>query len=214
MWYRLLQRVAIFLFRVLYRVEFHGAEHVPTRGPLVVCANHSSYFDAILIPMGIPRRIRYMTFHTYLQIPVLGWLMRAFGAFPVYQRGGMDKGSIALALKLLKQGEAVGIFPEGGLARDGRLQEGRPGAARIAASLGAPLVPVSIVGAFSVFPKGRRFPRLTGKISVTYHPPIPTVPSLRKDKLYLQKLTQELMEQIRSGLPQEAGPPLRAEGVA
>lgn len=211
--YRLLWRFGRLLFRLLYHVEIRGTEHLPAEGPIVLSANHSSFLDPILIALGVPRPIRYMTFYTYVKMPVLGWLIRALGAFPVYQTG-MDKRAVATALKVLQEGQPLVIFPEGRLTTDGRLQEGKLGAARIAARAGAPLIPISIRGAFSVYPKGRRFPRLHGRISVIFHPPIPVDPSRSKDKAYLEALTQRLMATIQSGLPKEAWPLTSEVGVS
>jgi len=151
--YRLLWRFGRLLFRLLYHVEIQGAEHVPAEGPVVLAANHSSFLDPILIALGVPRPIRYMTFHTYVKMPVLGWLIRAFGAFPVYQTG-MDKQAVATALKVLKSGQPLVIFPEGSLTRDGRLQKGKLGAARIAVRGGAPWSPSPSEGPTPSIPRG------------------------------------------------------------
>ena len=205
MFYQLLRMLVLLPMKLLYRVEFQGAERVPAKGPVVISANHSSYLDWLLIPLGIPRKIRYMVYYEYFKNPLFRTLMKAYRCFPVYQHG-MDKGAFEAAVKLLRQGEVVGIFPEGSLSLNGRLQEGRPGAARVAASVGAPLVPVSIVGAFPIFPKRRSFPRLSGKIRVIYHPPIPTDPAKRRDKAYLEELTEKVMHTIQSSLPEAMRP--------
>lgn len=217
MFYQLLRILVLLPVKLLYGVEFQGAEHIPGKGPVVISANHSSYLDWLLIPLGIPRKVRYMVYYEYFQNPLFRLLMKAYRCFPVYQRGGMDKGAFEAAVRLLRQGEVVGIFPEGSLSRNGRLQKGRPGAARIAASVGAPVVPVSIIGAFPIFPKGRSFPRCSGKIRVIYHPPIPTDPARRRDKVYLEQLTEQVMHTIQSGLPEAMWPKesgeLKAEGA-
>ncbi|PYQ54253.1 MAG: 1-acyl-sn-glycerol-3-phosphate acyltransferase, partial [Acidobacteria bacterium] len=76
------------LFRVLFTYDCVGVENVPARGPAVVAANHPSYLDPILLSLQVPRPIYFMAWDALFRVPLLGALMRAFGAFPVdTQRG-------------------------------------------------------------------------------------------------------------------------------
>ena len=97
-----------FLFAVK-KVE--GLENIPTDGGLV-CANHTSFADPIIIAAAIKKPVKYMGKAELFKIPVLNWVIKAFGAFPV-KRGGADPASIRTAETLLKNGEYVGIFPQG-----------------------------------------------------------------------------------------------------
>jgi 1-acyl-sn-glycerol-3-phosphate acyltransferase len=153
--------------RTFLRIRFEGVEHVPTTGAVVIAPNHVSFMDPILVTIPIRRALHYMALEPFFRIPGLGALMRWARAFPV-QEGEVDGPAVRRALRLLRQGEPLVIFPEGGRSPDGRLQAFRPGAFRLALAAGVPVVPVTIVGAFEAWPARRRFPR-PGRVTITYH---------------------------------------------
>jgi 1-acyl-sn-glycerol-3-phosphate acyltransferase len=103
-------------------------------------------------------------------IPLLGFLMRTFGAFPLNLES-IDAGAHRAAVEVLRSGRALVVFPEGGRSKTGRLEPFKPGAFRLAIRYGAPVVPVTILGAYRVWPVGKFFPR-PGKLTITYHPAI------------------------------------------
>jgi 1-acyl-sn-glycerol-3-phosphate acyltransferase len=156
--------------RAFLRIGFEGVRHVPRAGPVVITPNHVSFMDPILVTIPVRRALHYMALEPFFRVRGLGPLMRWARAFPV-QEGEADSPAVRRALRLLRQGEPLVIFPEGGRSRDGRLQAFRPGAFRLALAAGAPVVPVSIVGAFEAWPAGRRFPR-PGRVTITYHAPL------------------------------------------
>jgi len=158
------------LARLLFRIRFHGAEHVPRSGPVLLAPNHVSYLDPILVTMPIRRPLYYIAWEPFFRIPVLGALMRWARAFPV-REDEVNSQAVRRALRLLQSGEALMVFPEGGRTVDGRLQAFRSGAFRLALAADAPIVPVTIAGAFEVWPVGRRWPR-PGRVTITYHPPL------------------------------------------
>lgn len=156
--------------RGLFRIRFEGVENVPTTGAVVITPNHVSFMDPILITIPIRRPLHYMALEPFFRVRGLGALMRWARAFPI-QETERDSPAIRRALDILRRGEPLVIFPEGGLSRDGRLQAFRPGAFRIALARGAPVIPVTIAGAYESWPAGRRMPR-PGRITITYHPPL------------------------------------------
>jgi 1-acyl-sn-glycerol-3-phosphate acyltransferase len=156
--------------RGLFRIRFEGVEHVPRTGPVVITPNHVSFMDPILVTIPIRRALHYMALEPFFRVRGLGALMRWARAFPI-QETEQDSPAIRLALRILRQGEPLVIFPEGGRSPDGRPQAFRPGAFRIALATGAPVVPVTIAGAFEAWPAERRLPR-PGRITITYHPPL------------------------------------------
>jgi 1-acyl-sn-glycerol-3-phosphate acyltransferase len=159
------------LFRLLFKIEFHGAGNIPAQGPCIITPNHVSYGDPIWITVPIHRRIYYMAWDKPFEIPVLGWVMRAFGAFPVNLESAADASAQRNSLEVLRKGGALVIFPEGGRTRTGKLMPFKMGAFRFALTHGIPIVPVSIRGAEKIWPIGRAIPR-PGKLVITYHPPI------------------------------------------
>lgn len=155
------------LCRILFRIEFHGVENIPPCGACVIAPNHVTYADPIWITIPVRRRIYYMAWDKPFDIPVLGFLMRVFGAFPLNIES-IDAGAHRTAVGVLRSGRALVVFPEGGRSKTGRLEPFKPGAFRLAIRYGAPVVPVTIRGAYKVWPVGKLFPR-PGKLIVTYH---------------------------------------------
>jgi len=158
------------LARLLLRVRFAGVEHVPRRGPVVIAPNHVSFMDPVLVTIPVHRPLHYMALEPFFRMRGLGPLIRWCRAFPV-QEGEPDAAAVRTALRLLRSGEALVIFPEGGRSPDGRLMPFRSGAFRLALAAPAPVVPVTIRGAFEAWPPGRRLPR-PGRVAITYHPPV------------------------------------------
>ena len=158
------------LARLLFGVRFVNPEHVPARGPVVLAPNHVTYLDPVLVSIPIHRPLHYMTLASFFDITGLGAVIRWARAFPV-EEDEADPAAIRQAVRVLRRGEPLVIFPEGGRSPDGRLQPFRPGAFRLALAAGAPVVPVTIRGAIDVWPVHRRLPR-PGRVTVTYHPPV------------------------------------------
>lgn len=169
---RVLQRLTEALFRVLFSYECVGEEKLPAAGPAVVAANHPSYLDPLLLSLQVERPIHFLAWDALFRVPLLGALMRSFGAIPVDVRPGRGRDAYGRAKTLVEEGRLVGVFPEGKRSRAGWLEpELREGAARLALETGAPLVPATIVGAFRAWPHFRLLPTLA-RIRVRYHDPI------------------------------------------
>jgi len=157
--------------RFTFKIEFHGVDNIPRQGGCILTPNHVTYADPIWITIPMPRRIYYMAWHKPFRIPVLGLLMRMFGAFPVNLDLAADASAQREAIELLRKGLALVIFPEGGRTRTGKLMPFKMGAFRLAQAHGVPIVPVTIKGAETIWPAGQMLPR-RGKLAITYHPPI------------------------------------------
>lgn len=171
LWYRFCQRV-LFLVEVLVcGVRYSGRENVPKTGAVLVVSNHQSHFDPPLVGSPCPRRMNYLARETLFRFALLRWLIRSLDAIPIDREGGGLTG-IKESLRRLKRGEMVLVFPEGTRTRDGEIAPFRPGFTVLAARSGAAILPVAIEGAFDVWPRWRKFPRL-GKIRVHYGQPIP-----------------------------------------
>jgi 1-acyl-sn-glycerol-3-phosphate acyltransferase len=201
LWFLEVCRPGVWLLaRALFRIRFEGAPHVPQAGPVLITPNHVSYMDPVLITLPIHRPLHYMTLAPFFQVPALAPLIRWCRAFPV-REDEADRPAVRKALHVLRAGEPLVMFPEGGRSPDGRLRPFRPGAFRLAVQTGAPVVPVSIAGGFEAWPVHRRLPR-PGRITVTYHPPVTLedLPPRADPKARADLLAELVRERIASGL--------------
>jgi 1-acyl-sn-glycerol-3-phosphate acyltransferase len=132
------------LTRTLFAARASGEEHVPASGPVVIAANHISYLDPPMLGTWFPRPVHFMAKQELFKLPLLGRLIAAVHAFPVDRERG-DVGAIRRALRILKAGRVVGIFPEGRRNIAGDAQA-RGGAVLLAATAHCALVPVALIG--------------------------------------------------------------------
>lgn len=143
--YRILHFICYPFFWLLFPFTAHGLENVPTDRPVVLCANHSHAVDPFLICLCLPRTVpvRIMGKKELFEKPVLGPLLTVLGGFPV-DRGHSDLASVKTAIRTIRDGAHLLVFPEG--TRVSREGEARPkgGVAMIAMRTGAPLLPVYV----------------------------------------------------------------------
>ncbi len=189
------------LFRVLFTYDCLGEEKLPQSGPAVVAANHPSYLDPMLLSLQVKRPIHFMAWDALFKVPLVGALIRLFGAFPVDIRRGKGQEAYARAKALVDAGHIVGIFPEGRRSQTAWLEpELRSGAARLAWETGAPLFPATIVGAFRAWPHTRLLPH-TARIRVRFHDPIdPTPLRALPEEQALPALLTALRERVEISL--------------
>jgi 1-acyl-sn-glycerol-3-phosphate acyltransferase len=161
-------RVALHPF---FRMAYFGVEHVPKTGPVLLAPNHQSYADPFWIGLPIRRPIHFMTWSRVFRVSYLRPLLRYFQCFPVDPDKPFDKSALKTTQELLRAGQAVMIFPEGGRTPHGDLQEFKAGAFRIAVKMEVPIVPITLNGGFEVWSMHRKLPR-PGKITVHFHPPM------------------------------------------
>ena len=131
------------LTRALFDVKVSGEQNVPAVGPLVVACNHRSYIDPPMLGTWFPRTIHFMAKQELFKIPILGSLISAVNAFPVNRDTG-DIGSMRRALRILKEGGVLGIFPEGTRNVSGEAGY-KGGAVLLAATAHCPIVPVALL---------------------------------------------------------------------
>ena len=126
-----------------WRIE--GAERIPATGGYILVSNHINWKDPPWIEFALGRAIRYMGKRELFETPVIGFALRAIGAFPV-RRGEVDRGALQMALAVIAAGQPLGFFPEGHRSESGQLIRGRPGIAYVAQHSGAPIVPLAVSG--------------------------------------------------------------------
>ena len=142
--YRILPVIFPAYFRLLGAKAF-GAENMPQEGGVIVAANHMSNWDPPFLASFLQRPVSYMAKQELFEIPIFGTVIRWLFAFPV-RRGAADRSAVKAAVKELRAGRCVGIFPEGTRSKDGEVHKFGAGVALLAAMSGAPVVPAAIMG--------------------------------------------------------------------
>lgn len=202
--------IAGFLLRLLAHGRIEGVVHVPRTGPFIVVANHTSLLDPPVLGWAtgyqVERVVHFMAKIEMRRWPVIGWLATQSGVFFV-RRGEGDRASQRLALEYLAAGRPIAIFPEGTRSRNGRLKDGKAGAALLAMRSGAPILPVGIAGMHRIFPGRSRRPHGT-RVTIRVGEPfsLDHVPSGRLDREALATGTERMMAAIAELLPDEQRP--------
>jgi cytidylate kinase len=168
--YAVCKPIAAAIMRTLWRLEGRGMHHVPATGPVLLVSNHSSVLDPPFVGGVAPRQLTFLAKAELFSLPGFGRLIYGLNARPV-RREGADAAALRAALRVLEQGGALLVFPEGTRGEEGTLRPLKPGAALLAVLSGAPVVPVYVRGSGRAWPRGRWLPR-PAKVVVTFGPPL------------------------------------------
>jgi 1-acyl-sn-glycerol-3-phosphate acyltransferase len=166
------------VIRFWVRLDCDGLLHVPRQGPVIIAANHISYFDPLCLGVFVDaagRQVRFLAKSELFQRRLLGWVLRAAGQIPVYRETRDAARSLVDAVAAMQEGAAVVIYPEGTTTRNPDFSPMRPksGVARLAALTGAPVVPVGIWGAQVLFTRGQIGPfRRGARVVLRAGPPL------------------------------------------
>ncbi len=188
--YGILQVTLKVFFKVFFGAKIIDKGNVPLSGPLILAANHMSNWDPPVLATFLDRPVSYMAKQELFEVPVFGAAITRCHAFPI-RRGAADRAAIRMAVKILKLGKCVGVFPEGTRSKDGKLQKPGAGVALIAAMTGVPVVPAAIIGTNHIFSRKRWFPRL----KVVYGKPV-RFEGDHTDRGSLQEFSQKIMDEI------------------
>jgi 1-acyl-sn-glycerol-3-phosphate acyltransferase len=157
-WYRFCR----FLFRVYFylyhRGRVYNAERLPDNGAFILAGNHISFLDPPFFGLACKREAYYMARDTLFRNPLAGWILRSWHCVPISRDRG-DIGAMRTVLRMLGEGKAVLMFPEGTRSEDGQLQEPRAGIGMIVAKANVPVLPMRIFGTERALPKGASLPR-------------------------------------------------------
>ena len=156
-WWTKVQRRLVWIvlrvfYKIVYRIKIEGTENIPKEGAFVICGNHVDFVKVPVIVLFSPRKINFIAKAELFNNPVLAWLGRLFDVIPV-KRGKQDVDSMKKSLKVLNNGEGLGLFPEGttrGLEKGAKVKNG---AAFMALRTGKPIVPVGVEVTKRPFPK-------------------------------------------------------------
>ncbi|MEO3945223.1 lysophospholipid acyltransferase family protein [Gorillibacterium sp. CAU 1737] len=171
-------------YKSLYRLEAKGRENIPAAGPVILCANHTSNHDPLVLAIPLKRQVNFMAKAELFGVPLLGPIIKRLGAFPV-KRGGVSKESIKHSIELLRSGKVITIFPEGSRSNAGGA--GKKGAAMLALRSQATVIPAAIIGSYRPF----------RKMTVIYGEPVDLKESEEAGSDQLEVATEKIMAAIR-----------------
>jgi 1-acyl-sn-glycerol-3-phosphate acyltransferase len=205
--YGLLRAFLTPFLMVLFRPKVSGLRNVPITGPVILASNHLSFSDSIFMPLVVPRKVTFLAKSEYFTAPGPKGLLKkltfiALGQVPVDRSGGRrSEAALITGLKVLSDGNALGIYPEGTRSPDGRLYKGRTGLVRLALESGAPIIPVAMFDTDKIQPSGKVIPKIM-RVKMIFGEPI----FFKGDSTNLQllrDLTDELMRKIQELSGQE-----------
>lgn len=168
-----LQRPARLLAQLVFRVSVQGREHLPRTGAVIVAGNHSGFLDGPLVAAFAPRPLRVLV-KAELYRGVLGRALHRLGQIPVH-RGRPDRAALRAGVRVLQEGGALGIFPEG-TRGTGELDRVQDGVAHLLLRAPCPVVPVVCLGTREALPKGATVPRLRAPVRIVFGPPFTVEP--------------------------------------
>jgi 1-acyl-sn-glycerol-3-phosphate acyltransferase len=153
-WYRVIRCFFWLVFHTIWPLRSSGAGYVPKKGAALIVSNHLSLIDPFVVAYAANRLVNFMGKEELFGLPVLGFLIRKLGSFPV-DRSRTDPAAMRTAMGVLKGGELLGMFPEGTRSTTGEMIEFRTGAARLAARMGVPMIPAAVFNTNKAMPPGK-----------------------------------------------------------
>lgn len=188
------------LLRMFCRPTIEGLEHIPASGAAILASNHLAVADSFLLPLQVPRRITFLAKREYFTEPGLkGFVKKQFfsgvGQVPIDRSGGnAAQAAMDTAVRLLREGKLLGIYPEGTRSPDGRLYKGKTGVARMALEAGVPVIPVAMIGTDKVNPIGSKMWR-PGHVHVKVGAPLDfsRYEGMAGDRFIERSMTDEIM---------------------
>ena len=196
--YQLVSQVIIFpIYKLLFRGNLIGRENIPQKGSFILVSNHGSLLDPPLLGHAIGRNISFMAKSELFKIPLLGFIIKSCGAYPV-KRGIVDKTTIKIACEKLSNNNSIGIFIDGTRQKDGRVNKPKQGAALLSFKNQKLLLPVAIINSHRLLRLKFFIPFFT-KIVIKVGKPINPPKGSSKNELaavtnYLRETINNLLE--------------------
>jgi len=184
-------------FRIVHRTTFSGQENIPPSGPCLFASNHGSYYDPLLVAGGQFLPMRFMAWDALFNNGIFEKVIRFYGSFPV-DPDGNDPAGYRVCLELLKKGQRILIFPEGGRSTKEGLDDFREGVARLAMKANVPIVPVCLTGLSAAWPRADMFPRPWFPIHVRYLSPV--YPQQTKTPQERHDEAKRIMTEVKSSI--------------
>jgi 1-acyl-sn-glycerol-3-phosphate acyltransferase len=181
---------------LMFDLKVYGREHIPPEGGALLLSNHQSNLDPVLLAVQLQRKISFIAKSELFENRIFSWLIRSLNAFPV-RRGETDVGAIKEAIRRLREGRILTMFPEGTRTRDGNIGKIQPGIAMLVRRAGVPVIPAVIDGSFQAWPRGVKLFR-PYPIRVMYGPAM-DVGNMKGHQIVdlIDKTLREMLEKLR-----------------
>jgi 1-acyl-sn-glycerol-3-phosphate acyltransferase len=197
--------------RLVFRPWAEGTDNVPREGPAIIASNHLSFSDHFFGPLLLPRKVVYLAKAEYFTgRGIKGLISKAFfrgvGQIPIDRAGGeASERALLTGLRVLAEGNLLGIYPEGTRTPDGRLYRGKTGVARLALEGRAPVIPCAMLGTYDLQPPGTVMPRLRFRPGTRFGEPLDfsRYYGMESNRLVLRAVTDEIMYELMSLSGQE-----------
>jgi 1-acyl-sn-glycerol-3-phosphate acyltransferase len=188
----LIRPIVYLLFKIFFRLEVSGAEMVPEKGGVIIAANHVSFLDPPFLGVVLKRRATFIAKRYLFSVPIIGHIVKLY-SIPV-DAGRTRPSTIKEAVRRLKRGELIVIFPEGGINLNGRFIDAKRGIGLIASISGVSIVPAFIDGTQRALPVGSRFLR-PAKIELSFGQPL-KLEENEDEKEFEERICRDIMDKI------------------
>jgi len=178
-----------------HRIRIEGRENVP-QGGCLIASNHVSFMDPTTVGWAVAREIYYLGRKSLFRPPFWSWFLPICNVLPIDRDGGQDISGVRRIIKMLKEGHAVLLFPEGTRSADGTIQAAVPGAGLIAMKAGVPVLPVRVFGTYESLSRHTGLLRFHPIRVVIGQPYLPAIPADKKEKHPYGLVAQEMMDRI------------------
>ncbi|MFZ1361718.1 MAG: lysophospholipid acyltransferase family protein [Candidatus Nanopelagicales bacterium] len=191
------------ILKLLYRPKIKGRANLPKSGPYILAVNHNSFLDSFFVPLAVGPKVTYLAKDEYFVTPgIKGFFMKMFfsgvGQVPINRAGGSaSEAALKTGVRILTEGNVLGIYPEGTRSPDGRLYRGHTGVARMAIETNVPVIPCGVKGTREIQPPGTKIPRIK-RYSIEFGEPIDfsRYEGQESDRFVLRSATDEIMYEI------------------
>ena len=191
------------ILKTVFRPWVTGLDNIPKKGGVILAINHLSFIDSVFLPLVLDRRIFFLAKSDYFTgRGIKGWATKAFmngtGMLPIDRSGGKaSEASLNTGLKVLHDGEVLGIYPEGTRSPDGKLYRGRTGVARMILEGNVPVVPVAMIDTEKIMPQGTTIPKVQ-RLGIVIGEPLDfsRFKGLEGDRFILRSITDEIMYEL------------------
>lgn len=173
-------------FLLFYKLQITGSENIVAEGPVIFAANHTSMLDPFMVGFSIKRDIRFLGKIELTNTFFIRYIMKLIKLIPV-DRNKNDISALKTCIKVLKEGEALGIFPEGTRVKDGDISDNKAGIGLIAIKANSPIQPISIKSNYKLF----------STVEVIIHPVYNPVKLDKYTSLDYEKISNEVMMIIK-----------------